>query len=245
MIPTLQLGGLGRARAQSQASIPTWEEVITDLAPVIWLTMDQASPSDIETAGNAGSWGGTVSMRIPPDTLTCGNASIMPSEPSRDCVNVGAGLDAASIVVASTVTNNATMYFIYSGTTGNPEAVAWRARNWFLRFDGTFIRFRIRNANGTTTVAASSVLDGNPHLIGFDVTSSAAELWVDGLMLWSGSVAGSEASGTTWSYMANASSGSVARQKLYGYFGDFVVFDKSLSDTEHGEIYAAYMGVAP
>lgn len=249
MIPTLQLGGLGRARAQSQASIPTWEEVITDLAPLYWMKLNEANKAAVEASGNFGSAGGTVGVIENSGFPTFGEASLIPSEPTRSTCENGAG--GARIIMyggggAARPNAAATIYFIYAGTTGNSAQIAWRdgsgTGTWFARFDGTNVRLRIRNVDLTTTYANSNIKDGNAHLIGVCVTSTDASLWVDGVEVWTGSCGGSIAAENAWTYTQN---GSLSNQKLYGLFGDFLVWNRTLTDTENEDLYAAYLGVAP
>jgi hypothetical protein len=249
VIPTLQLGGLGRARAQSQASIPTWEEVITDLAPLYWMKLNEANTAAVEASGNFGSAGGTVDVIEDSGFPTFGEASLIPSEPTRSTCENGAG--GARIIMyggggAARPNAAATIYFIYAGTTGNSTQIAWRdgagSGNWFARFDGTNVILRIRGVGLTTTYANSNIKDGNAHLIGVCVTSTDASLWVDGVEVWTGSCGGSTSAANGWTYTQN---GNFSNQKLYGLFGDFLVWNRTLTDTENEDLYAAYLGVAP
>lgn len=228
------------------AAIPKWDDVIAALGPIVWIKMSEASDSALVSDGNFGSGGGAISVAGTAPTF--GSTPLMPSEPSRTTVNVGAGNGTVIItsLTSANLTSTASIYCIYKGTTGADAKIAWRNRpsgQWFINFTGTNCAMRIRGSSFTTSYANANILDGNPHLIGVQVSASSVSLWVDGSKVWTGSVGGSTSTTNAWNYMSN--SDTFASQKPYGNFGDFVIFSDTLSDSDHEAIFAAYLGVPP
>lgn len=235
-----------RMMMAAASSAIAWEDVVSGLSPLVWLKMNEANETDFETNGNHGSDGGTLA--VVNTGVTFGEPAIMPSEPTRTTTDPGTGTGSCRLTgLTTTLNSTAAIYFIYKGTTGASVQIAWRDCNlgagggsWFLQFNNTNVNFRIRGSDVTTTYASSNIKDGNPHLIGLAISASDASLWVDGVEVWTGSLGGSTATRLGWQYMSN-SIGSYS-QKLYGDFGDFVVFGSTLTDTEHEDLYAAFSG---
>lgn len=230
-------------------SVPTWDAVVAALSPILWLKMSEASAAAFATAGNYGTGGGAVTTGGTP-APTFGSTPLIPSEPSRTTVSVGVGTGTAIVtgMAASPLLNTGSIYFIYSGTTGHGTAqIAWRNRTggggWFINFLGTNIALRIRGSDVSTSIASATVKDGSPHLVGVSVTSTTAALWIDGVKVWTGAVGGSSDTADEWNYMSN--SNTFGDQKLYGNFGDFVIFSATMADADHEALYAAYLGVSP
>jgi hypothetical protein len=224
---------------------PTWETVFGGYNPLIWIKCNETSSSQLVTDGNWGSGGGVLTgSTLGSGGLTFGTVpGIMPSDPSRTCMNSQAGADYIDISGVSPGVDlaNFSLYHPYEGTTGNAAIIPWRdvtTGGFFLRYDFTDVVIRLGGNDYTTTYPVSSIMDGNAHLIAVVVKGgTTAELWVDGVKQWSGTISTTSGTANHWIYLQN---GNNSFQKPYGLFGDFGIINSGLTDPDHVAIYNAW-----
>lgn len=235
----------------SPAAVITWPLAVNSLSPLVWLKLNEANFTDYQTGGNYGSDGGASLMNQGVGTF--GNPSIVPSAPTYTCFNIDPSGSPGNISIAvkpvnTSLLNNASIYFVYKGNTGNPSGaqIAWRdidpsndiGGGWFIDFSHTNVQVRIRGVNGTFSFPSSSIKDNVHHLIGVVVKPTSCDLWVDGIKEASVSLTGTTATRLGWEYASNSST--FFNQKLHGYFGDFIVYGTSLSDSDNEFLYDAW-----
>lgn len=233
--------------AAAASSASAWEDAIDTLAPDIWLKCGEASYTDIQDAGNSGSYSG-LSVAVTQSTyFDYAQSSVVPSESSRKSLQATGNFGRLYVQGVSSgdyATDPYTVYCCYEGSGGSGGAQClWRDSpngGNFIRLDGTYAVIRVRGQDKTTTQLSSGIKDGNPHLIGVCVNSGSVALWVDGAKVWSTSFTGSGAGKTDWAFTANESNA----QRPYGKFSDFMVWlDTALTDTQHGDLYDAWAGI--
>ena len=225
--------------------VPTWEEVVTSLAPVIWRPMIYASEAATEAASNQGSGTSTISL-VDSTNVTFGADAIMPSSSAHKCMEVTvADYFNLSISNPITKTNAFTLYTVYKGTSGGGNQRLMYMGYGGLELNGSYVKVTAAFGSKTTTVLSSAIKDGNPHLIGFTTTggpSAVISLWLDGVKVWTDSLG-------TWIgptiYVMSGGYGSAALSRLYGKHGDFLLWDSVLSASSNEALYAAFLGVAP
>ena len=232
--------------AAAASSASAWEDAITDLAPDIWIKCGESSYTAIQTAGNSGTYSGLSVVIDQSSYFTYAQGSIVPSEPLRtslEATGIFGRLYVRGLGSGDYATDPYTVYCCFESTGGGSSGAQclWRdtpAGGNFIRLDGTYAVIRVRGQDKTTTKLSSELKDGNPHLIGVDVNSGNVALWVDGVSVWNTSFTGSAAGKPDWSFTTNDNN----HQRPYGRFCDFQVYLRSLSDTEHEDLYAAFSG---
>lgn len=232
--------------AAAASSASAWEDAITALAPDIWIKCGEASYSAIEAAGNAGVYSGLTVDVSQEGSFNYAQGSIVPSEPSRKSLEATGNfgrLIVGSLDSADYATDPWAVYCCYQGsggTAGDPQCLwrDWNNGSNFIRLDGMYVVIRVRGQDKTTTQLSSAIKDNNPHLIGVNVNGGNVALWVDGVKVWNTSFTGSAAGKPQWAFTQNGT----YSQRPYGRFCDFQVYLRSLSDTEHADLYAAWLG---
>lgn len=232
--------------AAAASSASAWEDAITALAPDIWIKCGESSYADIQDAGNSGSYSGLSVVIGQEEFFDYAQASVVPSESSRKSLQATGNFGRLYVKGVSSgdyATDPYTVYCCFESTGGGSGGAQclWRdspSGGNFIRLDGTYAVIRVRGQDKTTTKLSSELKDGNPHLIGVDVNSGNVALWVDGVSVWNTSFTGSAAGKPDWAFTTNESN----NQRPYGRFCDFQVYLRSLSDTEHADLYAAWLG---
>ncbi len=219
-----------------------WEVEVASLTPLWWAKFNEPNATVFLANGNFGS--ATVSSwAIASGATTFGSTPIMPSDLTRTTIlQDTTHAYPFSIAGSSPTFNDATNTIYFAAKlpgTGFPALIAWRSGSGgvdFARFDGTFMVVRVRGIDVTTTVTNASVLNNVGHLIGITFTAASVSVWVDGVKAFTGSVAGSSTATAQFTYMQNGG----LNQRLFGNFGDFIVWNRVLTDPENMDLYTAW-----
>lgn len=220
-----------------------WDAEVNSLSPLVWAKLNEANRAVFASNGNFGSAAFNVWSMSGNNIF--GSTPIMPSDLTRTTVLVDAAdRGAFSCTGLSPVVNDSanTIYCaIKLPGTGLPALIIWRSGATgtggdFLRVDGTFCVIRVRGIDVTTTVTTASILNNVPHLIGVTYTTTSVSMWVDGVKVFTGVVAGTVVTQSGYFYMQNGT----LNQAPYGNFGDFIIWNRVLSDPENVALYAAW-----
>lgn len=235
---------LGMTRRRSTGSL--WEPTVLSFTPALWLKCNEPNPTTLTADGNWGYDGGTVSGSF--TGMVFGSAGIMPSDLSRATINrvstTGSFINVNPLTVG-VGTQHMSIYFVYKGISGLPAGSIWGAygentsgNRADLACDsvGGFIQIAINGSLRTTTVSRLAIQDGNAHLVGVVYTATTVTLYIDGASVWVGTFTVPLVTLKNWYYQRYG----ITSNCLLGNYGDFIIYNTSLSPTDNATLFAAW-----
>lgn len=235
---------LGVTRKQVVTGL--WEPTVQSFTPALWLKCNEANVTLFTANGNWGYDGGTITTSV--TGMVFGSGGIMPSDltrPTISRVSTSSSFINLTPLTLGVGAQHMSIYFVYKGTTGLPAASTWgafgentlgnRAALDCSSVNG-FIEVSINGSIRTTTVARTVLQDGNAHLVGIVYTATNVTLYIDGVSVWVGTFTVPSATLKNWYYQRWG----VTSSCLLGNYGDFIVYNTSLSAVDNATLYAAW-----
>jgi peptidoglycan hydrolase-like protein with peptidoglycan-binding domain len=210
-----------------------WSDAVAALSPYFWHRLGEASGTTMtDSSGNGrnGSYSGSGNTLGVTGLVPGGDGTALTvTTSSFPTTASGLSLSSTNITEALTIKASGARGDLMIATTGT----------FRLETAGTNVAIRIDTSNSvTTSYASTNLYDGNAHLIVVKITSTDAEVWVDGTLVGSGSHSASTATITQMrlkSSLANPP----------GTFDEWAVFNGALTTTQIGDLYTAWSGSVP
>lgn len=187
MIGFFAAGEMGSA-GQPPPSSGFWDSIAA-ISPEFWLRLNEASGATAFNSGSGsnGTYNGTIAYQ---------QGALVSGEPSANSIQTDSTGEYITTDTSGLEGTTGLIGVCYAGTgDGNTTArILWRTINSntggaYLRIDLTNITIQPNPTTGalTTSVASSTVKDGNPHLIMVGRLSgdeANLRLWIDGVNVW-------------------------------------------------------------
>jgi hypothetical protein len=210
-----------------------WSDAVAALSPYFWHRLGESSGTTMtDSSGNGrnGTYSGSGNTLGVTGLVPGGDGTALTvTTSSFPTTASGLSLSSTNITEAITIKASGARGDIMIATTGT----------FRLETAGANVAIRIDTSNSvTTSYASTNLYDGNAHLIVVKITATAAELWVDGALVGSGSH-----SATTATIAQMRLKSSLANPP--GSFDEWAVFNGALTTGQIGDLHTAWTGAAP
>lgn len=207
---------------------PTWATTVMSLGPFLWAQFDETSGSVANDSSNNARHGSYQSAILNQPSIVPGHGgNAFSSSGPYSYVTFGSG----SLNFPG---RGSTYVLTYKGTNEVGRFFTTFASNTYLDLSDTVVM----GINGQTPTLSpvydpTALYDGNPHLIVYVVRDTTAELWVDGVMVTSGS---HTAGAFTLPYVRPKQDDSGPA----GTYDEFVLYSTPLTSTQIGSLWTAW-----